>query len=252
MKCVSFKTLTLIVAVALTLSACGGGGGDDPAPASAAPVASVPQGVYGGTLTNGGVFDMLALENGEVWALYGTQNSSTFVVRGLVQGTFADAKDFGYAPALPVRVAAQYDAASKTMQGSIAASGSALVGFNGGPIAGSQYNYDQPASMSVIARSWITQASTGETLSFSVDGAGILNGSGSSGCRYSGWVAPRASGKNVFDVTVTFAGAPCTLAGQRVSGIAVAYALDLYTMQLVVGLVDALRTVGLTTVGTRM
>jgi hypothetical protein len=63
---------------------------------------------------------------------------------------------------------------------------------------------------------------------------------------------PAPVGKNVNNVSLTFAGAPCVLAGQQVSGVAVVYAIDLYTMQLVVGLVDASRTVGLAAVGTSM
>jgi hypothetical protein len=77
-----------------------------------------------------------------------------------------------------------------------------------------------------------------ETLSFGVSALGVVNGSGSSGCHYSGFVTPRPSGKNVYNVSLTFAGAPCILAGQQVSGVAVVYAIDLYTMQLVVGLVE--------------
>ena len=45
------------------------------------------------------------------------------------------------------------------------------------------------------------------------------------GCTFTGTALPRASGKNVFDVSVTFGAAPCALPGQTATGIAITYAV---------------------------
>jgi hypothetical protein len=49
--------------------------------------------------------------------------------------------------------------------------------------------------MSPIGRSWLLQSITGETLSFDVSAIAVVNGSGSSGCHYSGFVTPRPSAR---------------------------------------------------------
>jgi hypothetical protein len=73
----------------------------------------------------------------------------------------------------------------------------------------------------------------------------------SGGCSYTGTVAPRASGKNVFSVSMTFGAAPCALAGQTATGMAVAYPLSNGQTQLVVAAVDASRSYGAAAFGTR-
>jgi hypothetical protein len=49
---------------------------------------------------------------------------------------------------------------------------------------------------------------------------GRLTGAGSSGCTFSGSITPRASGKAVYNVSVTFAGGVCLLGTQTITGIA--------------------------------
>ena len=98
--------VSVIALFAISLASCGGGGSDSPAP-SAGPTA---EGVYGGTLTGStsSAFQLLVLENGEFWAMYGTQTASAFGVAGFIQGsgtsnngsyTSSNTKDFGVNPA---------------------------------------------------------------------------------------------------------------------------------------------------------
>ncbi len=47
----------------------------------------------------------------------------------------------------------------------------------------------------------------GETISLNVGNNGSFSAAGSTGCNFSGTLTPRASGKNVFDVALTFGGA---------------------------------------------
>ena len=99
------------------LAGCGGGGGDSQSP-KPGPSA---EGVYGGTLTGSTstAFQLLVLENGDLWSLYGTQTPTQFSVSGFVQGsgtsnngsfTSSNARDFGVTPAVTGTTTATYDA----------------------------------------------------------------------------------------------------------------------------------------------
>jgi hypothetical protein len=243
------------IAIASVLVACGGGGDDAP---SSAPTA---EGVYGGTLTGStsSAFQLLVLENGEFWAMYGTRTPNFFGVAGFIQGSgtsnngsFASSntKDFGFSPALAGTTSATYNAGAKTITGTVA-SGSGSVGFTGGPIQGSLYNYDAPASLNTVSGPWSTTSLTGETVVINIAGGGSFTASSSGGCAFSGSVVPRASGKNVFSVALTFGAAPCVLPGQSASGIAVAYPLASGQTQLLVAVVNGGRTLGAAVFGTR-
>lgn len=244
---------------AIALSGCGGGGGGgDSGTPSASPSA---EGVYGGTLSGStsSAFQLLVLENGDFWSMYGTKSPTVFGVDGFVQGsgissngsfTSANAKDFGFSPAVAVSTSATYSAAAKTISGSLSAN-AGTVTFSGGPIAGSLYDYNIAASLNTVAGSWTTTSPTGETVALSITSTGTFTATSSLGCKFNGTVAPRASGKNVFTVSLTFGGAPCALAGQTATGIAVAYPLSSGLTQLLVSVVDSTRTYGTTAFGTR-
>ncbi len=250
------RTSAFVASVTLVgaLAACGGGGDSG----TTGPTA---EGVYGGTLTGSTstAFQLLVLENGEFWAMYGTRTSTFFGVAGFIQGsgtsnngsfTSSNTKDFGFVPARAGSTTATYDAAAKTISGSVTASGGS-VGFSGGPIPGSLYNYNNPATLSTITGSWTTSTLTGESVAINIASNGSFAASSSAGCNFSGTVTPRASGKNVFNVSLTFGAAPCALAGQPATGIAVAYPLANGQTQLLVAVVDSGRTAGTAAFGTR-
>lgn len=251
-----FLNLSIALASSILVTACGGGGGSSPAPGPSA------EGVYGGALTgstSNTAFNLLVLENGEFWTLYGVQTATVFGVTGFAQGTgtsangsfsSSNAKDFGYAPALAGSLTATYNATAKTITGT-ATAGTGTVGFSGGPITGSLYNYDTAASLTTITGAWTTTSLTGETVALNVAANGTYTAAGSSGCNFSGTVTPRASGKNVFNVSLTFGAAPCALAGQNGTGIAIAYPLTGGLTQLLIAATDSTRTYGAGVVGTR-
>lgn len=247
---------------ALTLAACGGGGGGS-TPAAAPPPATSAEGVYGGTLsgTSNSAFQMLVLENGDFWTLYGSSTASAFGVTGFVQGsattnainstiTAANAKDFGFSPAIAGTVSATYSATAKTINGTFTSTAGNAT-FNGGPIAGSLYNYSTPASLATVAGVWSTTALTGESISLNIAANGSFTAGGTSGCSFSGTVTPRSSGKNVFNVALTFGAAPCALSGQAASGIALTYPLTNGKTQLLISVIDGTRTYGAAAFGTR-
>lgn len=202
---------------------------------------------------------MLILENGDVWSMYGTQTSSQFLVAGFVQGngassngnfTSSNIRDFGYSPAISSTANATYSAAAKTISGSFSA-GSSTVSFSGGPIAGSLYDYNTPAKLSSVVGSWSLTALTGENVSVSIGSGGTLSATTSLGCQFSGTLTPRASGKNVFNLSLTFGAAPCALPGQTASGISVVYPLSSGSTQLIIAGTNAARTIGTAAFGIR-
>lgn len=243
----------------VALAGCGGGS-DSPAPAPVV-VGPTAEGVYSGTITGAksSGFQLLILENGDFWTLYGNQTSSQFLVSAIIQGSgtsnngsFASSnlKDYGVSPGLAGTLKATYDATAKTISGTVTA-GTDTASFSGGPTAGSLYNYNIAASLTNIAGSWATTSTSGEPVNVTIAAVGTFSAVGGSGCKFSGTVTPRASGKNVFDTTMTFGPAPCGLAGQTASGIALSYPLASGKTQLVLAQVDSTRTYGSAAFGTR-
>lgn len=239
------------------LAGCGGGGGDSQSP-KPGPSA---EGVYGGTLTGSTstAFQLLVLENGDLWSLYGTQTPTQFGVAGFVQGsgtsnngsfTSSNARDFGVTPAVTGTTTATYDATAKTISGTVS-SGTSTITFNGGPIAGSLYNYNTIASLTSVIGSWSTTSLTGESVAINIGSTGTFSAATSLGCNFTGTFMPRASGKNVFNVAINFGAAPCALPGQSATGIAVAYPLSNGKMQLLGAAVDGTRSFGVAVFGTR-
>jgi hypothetical protein len=242
------------LASAAFLVGCGGDGEDT---SDAGPTA---EGVYGGTLTGStsSAFEMLVLENGEYWSLYGDQSADGFGVTGFVQGTgtsdngsftSSNAKDFGFVPAVAGTVRATYDTTAKTILGTLT-SAQGTVGFSGGPIAGSLYNYNTPASIATVSGTWSMTDLNGAGVAVTISSTGALAAS-SLGCNFTGTVTPRASGKNVFNLELRFGPAPCELPGQNATGIAVAYPLASGQTQLLVTAVDGTRAYGAAAFGVR-
>lgn len=250
----------LTVLLSAALGGCGGGGDSGGGSPAAIPGPSA-EGVYGGTLTGSRstAFEALILENGDFWSVYGTQTSSAFSVAGFVQGsgtsnngsfTSSNAKDFGFAPAVAGTVTATYDATAKTISGTTSA-GTQTATFSGGPIAGALYNYNTAAALTTITGAWSTTSLTGEGVVINIASTGTFTATSSLGCNFTGTITPRASGKNVFNVAMTFGAAPCALPGQSATGIALVYPLTSGKTQLLAAAVDATRSYGAAVFGTR-
>ena len=243
------------------LAGCGGGSSSSSAVVSPPVITASAEGVYAGTLTGSKstAFEMLVLENGDFWSMYGTSTASVFSVAGFVQGsgisdngkfTSANTKDFGFAPALAGTANATYDPTAKTIAGTVTAT-AGTVTFSGAPIPGSLYNYSTPASLTTVAGSWSTTGLSGEGVSLNIAANGAFTANSAFGCQFSGTVTPRPSGKNVFNVALTFGAAPCALPGQTGTGIALAYLLSSGKTQLLVTVTDSARTYGSAVFGTR-
>lgn len=258
-------TMSLVsVATVVMLTACGGGGGGDSTASSGTSTAPVltasPEGAYVGAFTSstGGAFQMLVLENGEVWALYGTQSPTLFSVAGFIQGvgttsgnayTSADVRDFGASPPIAGTLTSTFDATARTISGTLTA-GTSKATFTGGPSASSLYNYNTPASLSTIAGNWSLSSLSGLSTSLAIASNGAMSGQ-TSGCTFQGTITPRSSGKNVFNASLTFGAAPCTTPGQIAAGIGLSYPLSTGKTQLLFVVTNSTKTTGTVAFGVR-
>jgi hypothetical protein len=251
----------LLALVAALLVGCGGGGGSDEGtgiggvPITTGP-SSTPEGVYGGALSGSASsdFQALVLENGDFWALYGKDMGSIFYVEGFVQGngawsngssyTSGNIRDFGFYPALSGTLTATYNGSAKTINGTVSYQQSGVIQFSGGPISGSLYDYEASASLASAMGNWSAMSSLGGSVSVSIASNGTLTIS-EGGCTGTGTIAPRPSGKNVFNVSVTFGSTPCLLPNQTATGIGIVYPLKSGQTQLVAAITSANRTAGL-------
>mgnify|MGYP000132530040 CR=1 FL=1 len=188
------------------------------------------QGMYAGKLTaSGRLFNSLVLENGQYWGFYGTATSGAFSPTGFVQGpgsspsgafTLNDLKDFGPNPAVQGTLSASY-APLASLDGTIAVGGSSLP-FTSVGIAEAAYRYNAPANLADIQGSLRMSGPMGyHTMQVGADGSFSAT---TLQCSYTGKFTPRATGRNVFDVSWTFGPGTCALQGQSATGIAFTYA----------------------------
>ena len=238
------------------LAACGGGGSSDTSMSTAS-----AEGAYSGTITGSGsaaAFEAVVLEDGELWTLYGNQVGGELFVLGFLQGlgtssngsfTSATLRDFGTAPSIAASLSATYVPAA-SIAGTLTEAGGSIA-LSGTAIPAANFNYNTPASSQSIAGSWQMSLSDGETLPLTIAQNGTASGTSSGGCSIIGTVTPRPSGKNVYNVALTFGPAPCVLANQAETGIAVYTTLSTGAHQLIAGAIDSTRSFGTIAFGTR-
>lgn len=226
------RRLLAVLAAASLAAACGGGG--DAGDSGTESAASSAEGFYLGTMAGGtpNYFEKLVLENNEVWILYGSRASpgAATSLSGLMSGTATYSggtlattaiKDFGVAPAATGTFSASYKINSKSHVTSV--SGTASAGGKSLTLTGadniSNYLYFLPAALSALSGTWTLPMASGApgTVSVTSTGGFSLN---ISGCTASGTAVTRASGKNVYNVTMTFGAAPCSFPGVAFSGVA--------------------------------
>lgn len=115
-----------------------------------------------------------------------------------------------------------------TITGTFSPKSSISVTTSGGGTFNGSYesSYDQPVSLAAVAGSYMGAAVTGATvttnLPVTISSTGAITLPETNSCAGSGRATPRASGKNVPDVSVTFTGVGCALGnGVTVTGIGI-------------------------------
>ena len=208
-----------LLATAVALAGCGGGGGGA-APAVVANVSA--EGIWNGTGSNGVLISVVVLENGETWGLYGTSASINGALFGSTTTNGSSVSITG----------SSFDFVSRasgpgSLTGSVVSKSTLSVVSNAGTTLNAAYSatYDQAPSLAALAGTYSGQAVTGtiapQNTSVTISSTGAVS-SVVPGCAASGSAVPRATGKNIFNVTVTFVGPSCALGnGTVVNGVGV-------------------------------
>lgn len=244
MKAMATPFAILVATVLLT--ACGGGsdaGSNDSTtpttPTTPAPVAKL-EGAYEGGTDQLFVYSV-TLENGDSWMLYGPATNKLIRFVGVVHATqgssdgstySARTRDYFYdGQVFDGRLSGSY-VPGKAFRGEIASNGRTAP-FTTEAVVKTEYDYQAPAKLSSLAGTWNGGILGGGTGQIDISAAGAIQAN-LQGCSVTGQAQPRASGKNVFDVGLTFGPAPCRLPGQQTQGIALSFELAGGAKQLVV------------------
>lgn len=213
------------------LSGCGGGG--DNSSASNA----IPRGLYLGSSSYSPypLADVLILEDGSYYALYGFQFNAAFVVAGFFEGSGFGSNGV-LSSANPVEHVSLYTFSNGSVGGSYVPGTSVDInvqGFGGAGTfstvkpANTTYDYASAANINDVAGSWSLSTVDGAGANMIISTNGTFTATATSNsCSYSGTISPRVSGKNVFDITLTYGAAPCAVPNLSISGVAVSYMLS--------------------------
>nr|WKF61843.1 hypothetical protein HUO10_006375 [Paraburkholderia busanensis] len=221
--------ITAAAAASVLLAGCGGGGGGDgDGKASASTPVTTPTaaGEYNGVTSDNRVVDTIVLDTGAVYVQYGAVGQPN-VYGGFVVGTTQSS-----AGALSGGSGIDYNLLGQgtnavTVTGTYSAKQSldaAVTYGNGTKITTHQTyqtNFEQTPSLPSIAgtyRGTMLLSQGGDASTFTIDSAGKVTGSATSGCTFTGTVAPHAQG-NVFDMSVQFGTTACAYPGQTATGI---------------------------------
>jgi hypothetical protein len=250
-----------LTAIGALLSALAGCGGSSSGSEVALAEAKVPEGLYSTALTGSTnpTARFLVLEDGQYWSLYGADVGGSFLVGGFAQGngvasggkfTSSNLRDYYVTPAVAGTLSASYNATATTISGSITfPTGS--VSFNGDAVASSTFNYNTQANSASIAGNWVLGGQGSGTVPWVIAANGSATALTGSGCAITGSFLPRPSGKNVFNVTINFGPAPCSVPGLTMAGVAITYPIAGSLTQLLVTVVDGSRGAGVPLFGTR-
>lgn len=222
----------MLVAAGL-LTACGGGGDDGNDPVKL-------EGAYEGGTTQRFVYS-LTLENGDSWMLYGIPVGSAMDVKGLARATrgnsdgsryFAQIRDYSYDGRVSDGSLSGSYVQGQSFRGTTTSFG-LTNSFTTEVVKKNDYDYQAPAKLSGIAGTWNGMILGGDIGQITIDAAGVLRAS-FQGCNVTGQAQSRASGKNVFDVSLNFGPAPCRLPGLQTTGIALSFVEPAVGTQLVI------------------
>jgi hypothetical protein len=240
---------TLLVAA---LVGCGGGGdGSNDSGQQPLPAAAKIEGAWEGLNSNGGTVRLIVLEDNSFWGLFGSEAGNTFLVEGFGRGS---GQMVGNQFTGNQR---EFDPSGNSTAGSFSGTvtnGVSVVGstslISGGsatfsvtPVPNAEFEYQRPANVADIAGFWNGQFLNGALGAITINNSGQVTGS-SSGCSFVGTVTPRTSGRNIFNLSVTFGGGNCLLPGQTMTGIAVQYRTTSGTSQLIAGAIDSSGSLG--------
>jgi hypothetical protein len=202
------------------------------APPTARPSIATPEGNWFRLTTGDGFVEMVVLENGEIWLWYlaspagfegvmhGTLTSSG--AGGGFAGVFAgELRNYDFSKDQPSTVAMTGNFHPTSTLGGTAVVDGKVVTF----AKGYATDYDRPASAFIATGTWeIGRFYRFDRATINVAATGEITGRSNSGCVLTGTLRPRPSGKNVYDLSVTYGGAGCDLGSGTATGIGLIFA----------------------------
>ena len=208
------------ICLTVLLAACGGGG--DSAPSIPPAPTATAEGFWEGPASTGVSVALAVLETGETWGVYTSSGSIVGALYGSTTSSGTTLSGSGKDFNIPSRTVG-----SGTYSGTFAAKSSINVTTSTGSTLSGTYKtaYDQPASLAALAGTFsgvgVSGASPVQTVSVTIASSGTITVPASLGCSAAGTATPRPSGKNIFDVAMTFTGSNCALGnGASTTGIA--------------------------------
>lgn len=187
-------------------------------------ITNAAEGFWVGTSSAGFDAGVAVLENGETWGIYSYGSTIYGALLGSTTSSGNSLNGAGSDYNIPARTVTQ-----GTYSGTVTPKTSIAITSSGGGTFNGTYRslYDQSPSLASLAGTYsgygVSGTSTTQYTTVTVSPAGVVSsGLQALGCTASGSVAPRASGKNVYNLSVTFAGINCALGdGTTTTGIAI-------------------------------
>ena len=219
------KTRLLLILQAILLgaflTACGGGGGGGSSGGGGSTSAGTAEGMWVGTSSAGYGVATLVLENAETWGFYYSGTTTAGILYGTSTGSGssfnATGTDFNFYTR---------SSSSGSLTGTVVPGASIkATASNGGSVSlAYDSSYNTPASLAAVAGNYVgwgvTKTTPSQSGVFTINSAGAISSTGLN-CSLSGSVTPRASGKNVYNVSTTFTGLGCALGnGTTTTGVA--------------------------------
>jgi hypothetical protein len=208
------KRILSIIGAAIVLTACGGGGDDAPA--------TTAEGFWFGTASTGEDVTLAILDNGETWGVYTSGSLIEGVLYGRTTSSGTSLSGSGTAFNLGSRTST-----TATYSGTFNSKANISVrSSDGGSFSGTyERDYDVAPSLTAMAGTFtgtgVSATTAPQSASVTISSTGAITVPASLGCSASGTASPRPSGKNIFDVSVTFSGSSCALGnGGTATGIA--------------------------------
>jgi hypothetical protein len=263
--------LALTFGVLMGLAACGGGGGggdDDVAPnpptnptepPTEPTLPAEPYGVYEGTVSSGREHYTIILEDNQFYTLYGNFGNTLYFYgflhgNGNVSGnifTSSNLRDYFSTEELVTGSLSATFVPGVSFNGSVIYDGATpSASFTGSVMPTTYYDYNVAAKLSDITGAWSLTSLQNDPITMNIASTGSFTAT-SRGCAMNGNILPRASGKNVFNISMNFGPLPCRLPGQSASGIAVIHLLANGKHELLIAGTNTSQTVGTVMFGTR-
>jgi len=188
-----------------------------------------------------------------LYAIFGTVSGGTLYVEGFNQGSSrmsgntlsASITEYDATASRTGTIDATVFAGASINGTATNSAGTKKVTFSATPvsIASTGYNYNATPVTAKLIGDWSGTLLDGSAGLVSISSAGAISGT-NGGCSFTGNAVPRSSGKNVFNMALTFGPSPCTTPGKNVSGIALDYPLDNGNHQLLAFLQDSTKAQG--------